>query len=375
MNNLPNDRQAILIGFISYMASNGTTNEVIGRNVRYASDFLEKTDSITRTGYLRYRKKHMMAYLQTKRFTEAGDAICELLAYKGVGYRKAEKRKVSPLEKLSAISETNRFILSDFTRYLLDECDLSPNTAHSYYWSVKMYFEYANEVSLESYKRYISTLESEGKSPKTIQLRISALEKLSIFLKKPIKIKRPKVKRSLDLECVPTELEYNRLLEFLSKKRNKDYYYWVKILATTGARFCEFQQFTWEDIINGEVELKGKGNKYRRFFFQKELSNEIRKYTVTNNKTGLFATSRFGAISQRGLCGKMKVWGKHCDIDKTKMHPHAFRHFFAKMFLKKNKDVVQLADLLGHGSIETTRVYLQRSYGEQKRDFNKNVTW
>lgn len=49
--------------------------------------------------------------------------------------------------------------------------------------------------------------------------------------------------------------------------------------------------------------------------------------------------------------------------------------FFAKMFLKKNKDVIQLADLLGHGSVDTTRIYLQKSYDEQKKDFNRNVTW
>ena len=71
----------------------------------------------------------------------------------------------------------------------------------------------------------------------------------------------------------------------------------------------------------------------------------------------------------------LKAWGKHCGIDSKKMHAHAFRHFFAKMFLKKNKDVIQLADLLGHGSVDTTRIYLQKSYDEQKKDFNRNVTW
>ena len=48
---------------------------------------------------------------------------------------------------------------------------------------------------------------------------------------------------------------------------------------------------------------------------------------------------------------------------------------FVEMFLKKTKDVIQLADLLGHGSVDTTRIYLQKSYDEQQRDFNKNVTW
>ena len=57
------------------------------------------------------------------------------------------------------------------------------------------------------------------------------------------------------------------------------------------------------------------------------------------------------------------------------MHAHAFRHFFAKMFLEKNKDVIQLADLMGHENIDTTRIYLQKSYEEQKKEFNRSVTW
>ena len=121
--------------------------------------------------------------------------------------------------------------------------------------------------------------------------------------------------------------------------------------------------------------MKGKGNKYRRFFFQKQLSKEIKEYALSHTKTGLFAIGRYGPMTQRGLCQSMKNWGDHCGIDRKKMHPHAFRHFFAKMFLKKNKDVIQLADLLGHGSVDTTRIYLQKSYDEQKRDFNRNVTW
>ena len=69
-----------------------------------------------------------------------------------------------------------------------------------------------------------------------------------------------------------TEEEYNRLLEYLKTKLNKDYYFFIKVLGTTGARLSEFQQFTWEDIAAGEVVLKGKGNKYRRFFFPKAIA-------------------------------------------------------------------------------------------------------
>lgn len=212
-------------------------------------------------------------------------------------------------------------------------------------------------------------------SPATIRLRITAIERLSEFAGKPIKLKRPKFKRKLDTDNVPTEQEYERLLEFLRTKKNQDYYFFIKVLAVTGARVSEFLQFTWEDILRGEVTLRGKGNKYRRFFFPKSLQTEVRKYVEESGKTGLFATGKYGGITDRGLSQNMKNWGKACGIDPKKMHPHAFRHFFAKMFLKKNKDVIQLADLLGHGSVDITRIYLQKSYDEQKREFNRSVTW
>ena len=147
------------------------------------------------------------------------------------------------------------------------------------------------------------------------------------------------------------------------------------MLGTTGARLSEFMQFTWEDIISGEVTLKGKGNKYRRFFFQGQLRKEAKAYAKEAGKTGILAMGKYGKISSRGLSSDMKAWGKSCGIPLEKMHPHAFRHFFAKMFLKKNHDIVLLADLLGHANMDTTRIYLQKSYEEQKACFTRSVSW
>ena len=130
-----------------------------------------------------------------------------------------------------------------------------------------------------------------------------------------------------------------------------------------------------EDITSGEVTLKGKGNKYRRFFFQDQLRKEAKAYVKETGKTGILAMGKYGKISSRGLSSDMKAWGKSCGIPLEKMHPHAFRHFFAKMFLKKNHDIVLLADLLGHANMDTTRIYLQKSYEEQKACFTRSVSW
>nr|DAP58746.1 MAG TPA: SITE SPECIFIC RECOMBINASE XERD [Caudoviricetes sp.] len=363
----------IFIEYVSHLYSTDKSYEVIGKSIKAVKLFLESDYQVNRKGYKAYIRENAVE-LSDKPYIK--DALCGFLNYLGIGYSRTRKEKsVKPLEKLSIISEKNMKLLNEFVYYLTQEEDYSPHTLSIYSVSMKKYFEYANDVSVDNYKRFVKMMENEGFSPQTIRLRITALERFSKWMKKPIELKRPKFKKNLDTENVPTESDYNKLLEYLKTKKNGDLYFYIKILATTGARVSEFIQFKWEDIINGEVTLKGKGNKYRRFFFGKQLQSEVKEYVKKNDKSGYVAVGKFGRLNQRALAMNMKKWGDDCGIEKEKMHPHAFRHFFAKMFLKKNKDVVQLAELMGHGSIDTTRIYLQKSYEEQKREYNRSVTW
>ena len=368
------EKQKLFNGYITFLySSKGKSYEYIGRHIKIVKFFLESDFPLNRTGYKKFMQTNA-AEMTEEPLTK--NALCDFLDFCGVGYSRTKKKsEIKSFERLSVISERNRKLMNDFIYFLTQEEDYSPHTLSLYSFSVKKYFEYANEISVDNYKRFVHTLEEQGMSPATIRLRITAIERLSEFVKKPIKLKRPKVTRKLDTDNVPTEQEYGRLLDYLVTKRNKDHYFIVKILATTGARVSEFLQFTWEDILHGEVTLKGKGNKYRRFFFQKSLQKEVAQYVRETGKTGVVAAGKYGTLTERGLNTNMKNWGDRCGIDRKKMHPHAFRHFFAKMFLKKNKDVIQLADLLGHGSVDTTRIYLQKSYDEQKKEFNRSVTW
>lgn len=366
-----NERQSILLNYVSYLYTTGRSYDYIGKYIKYVNDFLNEAVSINRRGYLAYKRKNADVMV---RHPLMCDAILELLSFLGIGYKRKEK-VIKPLEKISSISEKNEVLINDFIVYMTENNDYSSHTIDVYYTSLRKYFEYASDLSMDSCKRFVKTLEENGLSPQTIRLRITALEKFSKWMKKPVELKRPKMKRRLDVDNVPTEEDYNRLLGYLKNKPNKDYYFFIKVLGTTGARLSEFQQFTWEDIIAGEVTLKGKGNKYRRFFFQKQLQQDVKAYVKETGKTGLLAVGRYGPMTQRGFSSNLKAWGSRCGIDSKKMHAHAFRHFFAKMFLKRNKDIIQLADLLGHGSVDTTRIYLQKSYDEQQKEFNKNVTW
>lgn len=361
-------RQQVFIDYCSYLYSTGKTYRKIGVHLRIVLHFIENAPSLDTKGYKTYMRANAIKLSEN---IEYKGALCEFMAFIGQGFRcRKASRRCKPLERLSSISEKNQKLINDFINHLMENEDYSASTLTLYSYTAKTFFEYANTLSMDNCRRFLAMLEDKGLSPKTIRLRITALERLGEFAKVPIRLKRPKIPKSLDTDNVPSISEYNKLLEYLLKHKNRDYYFFIRILATTGARVSEFLKITWEDIIAGELTIKGKGSKYRRLFFNRGLQKEVREYVEQTGKTGLVT-----GMTSRGLNAIMKDWGDKCGIDRSKMHPHAFRHFFAKMFLKSNKDVVQLADLLGHGSVDTTRIYLQKSYDEQKRDFNRYVTW
>lgn len=342
--------------------------EARGRYASAAVRFLEKAQSIGIRGYRTYCKDDALFLVDN---TWARDAICDFMHFFGIGRKMtngAGKEKVeSELLKKREVKQEET--IKNFIAWLQNEREYSPHTLQSYLFTVKEYFSYFDLVSSDLVRRYLATLEKLGRSPRTICLRISALEKLAEFLDKPIKVKRPRVKRSLNTDNVPTEAEFSRLCTY-AKEYNFTYYILLRLMGTTGCRVSELQQFTYEMLREGSVMLKCKGGKYRQFFFVKELMD------IAKDKTGPIMVNRYGCVmNERGLSYQLKNICEKCGIDKSKGHPHAFRHFFAKMYLKKTKDVIQLADLLGHGSVDTTRIYLQKSFEEQKREVNRIVCW
>lgn len=369
------DRQYMLSEYIATLYRRHLTYDKCGKYIMYVAAFLEKSESISRSGWLKYRKSNIVD-VSDNHIAAMSEAICDFLSFRGIGY-KTYSRKLRPLQKLSKVSDRNKCLLNSFLDRIIADFDYSPNTIASYRFAVTQFFEYSNDFNSENIRRYIQTLSDSGKSPATIRLRITALEQFAIFVKKTIDIKRPKIKKTLSLDNIPTEKEYIKLLNYLRTLSNKKYYLWIKILATSGVRRSEFAKLTWADVIAGEALINGKGNKYRRVFFPKELSAQVAEFVNEDDRKKLvYLNPRTNvAYSENCLPLHLREWGVACGISRKKMHPHAFRHLFAKMFLKKKNDIVQLADLMGHGSIETTRIYLQRSYAEQKRDFNRNVTW
>jgi len=373
------ENEFILLGkYAAYLQEKKCIYDTIGRKMRNIHDFLNKGYEVSKNGYKDYAKNGFRQDIN-ENIEETRSDIIDFLQFNKVGYfRKSNiKKNKSKIEKLSDISNKNAQLLNEFRAHLINNTKFTSSTIISYSNCVKQYFKYCNNFSKDEYKRYINHLENTGVCAAGICAKIAGLNSLAIYLKKPdYKLVMPKVQRKLELNNIFSEKEYYKLLDYLMGKGKFTEYYQVKIMATTGARISEFLQFDWEHLENGYIELKGKGNKYRKFLFNKNLAKEMSLYAKKNNLKGaIFLTKRQIRMKQRSVTYKLKFWAKKAGLDVTKFYPHAFRHFFAKMYLKKNKDVVQLSNLLGHESVDVTRIYLMKTLEEQIKDFNNTVNW
>ena len=121
----------------------------------------------------------------------------------------------------------------------------------------------------------------------------------------------------------------------------------------------------------------GKGGKIRRLYIPKILRKETLAWLQSESITsGYLFKNRLGEkLTTRGIAHQLKIFAKEYGINESVVYPHSFRHRFAKNFLDKYNDIALLADLMGHESIETTRIYLRKSSTEQHEIIDKIVNW
>ena len=155
------------------------------------------------------------------------------------------------------------------------------------------------------------------------------------------------------------------------------WYFVVRFLAATGARISELIQIKVEHIRIGCMDLYSKGGKLRKIYFPQKLCMEMLSWLELQGKDSgfIFVNRRGKQITPRGISWQLKVLAKRYRIPVETVYPHSFRHRFAKNFLSKFNDISLLADLMGHESIETTRIYLTQSSKEQSKLIDKIVTW
>lgn len=267
-------------------------------------------------------------------------------------------------------------MVEKFKEFLVNS-NMAKNTVSAYIYAVTDFNSRHKELTKKElllYKTYLI----ETFKPKTVNLRIQALNRYLEFIHKPkLRLKSVKVQQRTYLENVISNADYTFLKNKLKKENNMEWYFVVRFLAATGARVSELVQLKIEHVNIGYYDIYTKGGKIRRLFIPKKLREETLVWLNKKERdSGYLFLNRFGErITTRGIAQQLKNIAVRCGLNQKVIYPHSFRHRYAKNFLEKFNDISLLADLMGHESIETTRIYLRRTASEQQDIVDKIITW
>ena len=266
--------------------------------------------------------------------------------------------------------------INEFKEYLIDN-DKSAYTVEKYIRDVMKFKEYACdcEIVKETAGEYKNYLIRNGYSVRSINSMLSSVNALFEFLdRNDLKVKTIKMQRSVycpeDKEL--TRAEYQRLCMAAKMKKNNRLELIIETVCSTGIRIGELKYITVESARRGEAVVTLKG-KTRYVFIPKELKRKLLRYSKEQNiKSGMIFVTRTGkAVNRTNVWRDMKNLCKDAGVKPEKVFPHNLRHLFARTFYNIDKDIAKLADILGHSSIDTTRIYIISTGAEHRRLINK----
>lgn len=259
----------------------------------------------------------------------------------------------------------------------LERSSLSKNSIKVYLSAVYTYYNIYKEVSaknLDSYKKYLGT----HYNPRSANLHIIGLNRYLAYIGKPeLRLHSFRFREKNYLDDIISYQDYIKLKRCLKDENDHKWYFVVWTLAATGVRISELVQLRVSHVAKGYVDIRSKGNKIRRIYFPKRLQTQILSWTQQREPEceALFLNDKGSAISIRGISKGLERMAEKYGFDKHLMHPHAFRHLFAKKFLESKSDISMLADLLGHESLDTTKIYLRMTSSEQQKIIDDIVVW
>lgn len=165
-----------------------------------------------------------------------------------------------------------------------------------------------------------------------------------------------------------TKAEYKRLCDVAKQKKNQRLNLIIQTICATGIRVSELQYITIEAVKCGEAVVNCK-SKTRSVFIIKKLKQNLLRYAAEQGiKSGMiFVTKNGKPINRTNIWREMKSLCKDANVNSQKVFPHNLRHLFARTFYGIEKDIAKLADILGHSSIDTTRIYIISTGTEHRR--------
>ena len=263
----------------------------------------------------------------------------------------------------------------NFKRYLIDE-EKSAATVGKYVRDVEMFDVWAGERYLEKsvvleYKAELC----ETHAPTSVNATLSSLSSFFSFCGwHELRVKKLKIQRQIfvSTEKELTKFEYDRLLTAAKSKKNERLYLLMQTICSTGIRVSELKFITVEAVERGIAEINCKG-KRRQVFLPKNLRKMLCRYLrEQNRKSGVvFMTKNGNPLDRSNIWSDMKKLCKTANVSEKKVFPHNLRHLFARTFYSLQKDVVRLADILGHSSVNTTRIYTMETGNIHRRQIEK----
>ena len=268
--------------------------------------------------------------------------------------------------------------LPDFLVDLSEE-EKSINTLKKYAHNIELFFDWLpDHVDIEKtlvmdFKRHL--LEDLRFRTNTINNYIISINKFLYYCGiDDCKVKQLKKQHAASNSEVISLTDYKRLLRWARRIGQEDTYLIMKILAMTGIRIEELSFFTVENMKSNYIRVRNKG-KERTIIIRQDLAREIRQYCRNKGiKEGIifYCRNKGKMISKSTIWRRMQKIAGFARVGKNKVHAHSFRHLFAKMFLEEyNGSIAELADILGHNSLETTRIYAKTTDEEKRRKLER----
>ena len=253
-------------------------------------------------------------------------------------------------------------IIEEFKKHLILE-ERSTSTIEKYIRDVKSFANFVNgdEITKETvinYKKYLQ----ENYAVRSVNSMLASINSIFAFLDwHELKVKSIKLQQQIYCpeEKELTKAEYARLCRTANQKHNKRLNLILQTICGTGIRVSELQYITVEAAKQGEAVVNCK-SKTRSVFIVKELKQKLLRYAAEQNiKNGIIFVTKTGkAISRTNIWREMKALCAEANVNPQKVFPHNLRHLFARVFYGIEKDIAKLADILGHSSINTTRIYI-----------------
>lgn len=256
---------------------------------------------------------------------------------------------------------TNKEI-EKFRNYLREE-EKSENTMEKYIRDVTAFSEFCDGTTTkDTVIAYKQSLIDGGYAVRSINSMLASLNSLFSFLGwYELRVKSLKVQQQVFCpeEKELTRAEYERLCRTAERKQNERLYLILQTICGTGIRVSELQFITVEAVRKGEAMVSLKG-KTRSIFIVRDLKKKLLRYISEQKITtgSVFVTRTGKPLSRTNIWREMKSLCIEAEVNPEKVFPHNLRHLFARVFYGIEKDIAKLADILGHSSINTTRIYI-----------------